>query len=219
MKKLFVFSLIFALCSIFCFTGCSGGNTIKLNKKYYLSNLQFMGFEGNRSTIQKYLDSQDSIEEINVFSDYFYLALRAQITFKTNKKGTLTIPQLVASFNSANAEINNKIDDGIENGIIKPNGDFSVEFDYQKQNGKIVIGKIHTTIPSIGDLDFADAITELISYMSTDDSKNDVKIVNENANILEIKNGKLQMCLQLEYRRTTSSENPDVATTLKLKLA
>lgn len=219
MKKIMSLVVMIAFCSTLLLLGCSGANSIKLNKKYFLSNIEFMGFSGNRSSVQKYLDSQDSVEEINVFSDYFDLALRARFSFGTQTSGTLTIPQMVAAFNTNNAELNNKIDDAREAGIINASGDLIINFDYNQNKNKITIGKVHTQILSTGDLDFAEAITELVSYMSGDSSKNNVRITNQTANVFEIKNGKIEITLQLEYRRNSDSENPDMATTLKLKLA
>ena len=99
MKK-FVLPICLLFAFIVCFSfGCSKPN-IKLNKKYYVNNVEFMGFSGGRIEIQKYLDSQDCVEEINAFSEYFDLAMRIQVEFKNKTTGTLSIPQLVAIINS-----------------------------------------------------------------------------------------------------------------------
>jgi len=222
MKKILLpLFLVVVFCAGFCF-GCGNSNAVKLNKKYYINKIYFMGFSGNRSDIQTYIDSQDSVEEINAFSDYLYFAMQIQVEFNSKKNGTLTIPKVAATFNSYGTEAQNVITDAKEVGLINGDGDFVVSFDYENENNFVIIKTVHTKIISSennGDMSFQDAISKLISYIKDDDSKKDVKITNSDCNILKLKKGKMQMTLSFEFKSDVAKENPDIATDLLLTFA
>lgn len=220
MKKLTTLITTIAIAfTIFSFAACKKNDTsISYKKNYEFAEISLMGFSGTRNDVLAYLESDDAIEDTNIFKGYFEIATRIEVSFEDESTGLFriknfaTITGLEESSSLEQEKTNlEKFYDSLKSAnAILDDGTVEFKFDYTKTKDKLTIGTIHTGVSSFGesgngDLSFVEALELLANPTEESDSitypHKEYKISIENsdaANVATVKNGKIEISVNVK---------------------
>ena len=217
MKKLALSICAIALClsTSFAFVACGKSNKLSYGKEYSINKVSMMGFSGSRNDLLDYIDAQSNPDETNPYLPAFEIITKIAFELEKDGTGTLRVNDFAtisgAESDSSDSVLRAYYELFDEYGLITANGDIELAFDYTKTKNNISIDVVHTGIPEFPIGENGDVSLVEFIEMASEESTN-MKVANEDANVMELKEGKLYLTLSLEIYGDSEATKPDLST-------